>query len=87
MKKDFCVNKEEHRIYCGKYSNKTHKLHKKTDVTGEVVSATFLWFVGNMDMNTSSFSMKYEDGEYAGYELIMFRRENRKVSEEKGVNK
>ena len=74
--KDFCVNKDEHRIYCGNYSRRSHKMHGKTDVTEKVISAVFMWFIGHMDMEHNSYSITYENAGYDGYELIMFRKGN-----------
>lgn len=65
-------------IYCGKAKDLGNGLHEfvgeKVDVTNDVLSATFQWFINKLEKtkNRNEFKISYP---YSEYELILRKKE------------
>lgn len=71
MVKGFGVSPITNTIYYGTQNKEKHMFTgKKEDVTNEVISAVFEWFIGNMDGN-DEYSITYPSTEF---ELVMRRK-------------
>lgn len=68
-------------IYCGKTKDLGNGLHEfvgeKIDVTNDVLSATFQWFINKLKKtkNCNEFKISYPNSEY---ELILRKKEESK---------